>query len=104
MTSESSRRALTAICKAAEHGYTLQVFRDGSDEPLGEKQLSGWPGWPVFPPEAAHAAGSELLQLGYMIWPDTVTADSLMGWHSLPDRRAWTAAVGDFDQLLASGE
>lgn len=103
MTNELARRDLTAVCKAADRGYRLQVVCDGSDEPLAEKELPDWPDWPVFPPEAAHAAGSELLLLGYMIRPDTVTADSLIGWHSLPDQRAWVAAVGSFDQLRASG-
>ncbi|MFE6904094.1 hypothetical protein ACFVFJ_46110 [Streptomyces sp. NPDC057717] len=90
MTTDELRRDLTAICKAADSGYLLQVVREGSGEPLAEKDLSHWPDWPTFPFDAAHAAGCELVMLGYMIWPDTVTS-GLIGWHPLPGQKAWSA-------------
>ncbi|MFG3252564.1 hypothetical protein [Streptomyces sp. NPDC048172] len=101
MTTEG--RDLTAVCQAAESGYVLRVMREGSSEPLAEKDLSHWPDWPVFPPDAAAAAGCELVMLGYMIWPDTVTPDSLIGWHRVPGERAWTAHVASPSQLRAAG-
>ncbi|MFD5342233.1 hypothetical protein ACFWJY_00300 [Streptomyces anulatus] len=101
MTTEDFRPDLTAICKAADSGYLLQVVRDGSSEPLAETDLTHWPDWPTFPVDAAHAAGSELVMLGYLIWPDSVTADSLLGWWPVPEQRAWAAKVGTLDQLRA---
>ncbi|EPH41039.1 hypothetical protein ABT390_34080 [Streptomyces aurantiacus] len=101
MTNE--HRDLTAVCAAAHSGYVLRVIRDGSLQPLAEKELPGWPDWPAFPAEAAAAAGCELVLLGYMIWPDTVTPDSLIGWHPVPDARAWSAQVATFADLLAHG-
>ncbi|MGW6981931.1 hypothetical protein ACWGE1_21230 [Streptomyces sp. NPDC054932] len=103
MTTDDFRRDLTAICKAADSGYLLQVVREGSGEPLAEKDLSHWPDWPTFPADAAHAAGCELVMLGYMIWPDTATSDSLIGWRPLQGQQAWSAKVGTFDQLQAAG-
>ncbi|MDQ1013121.1 hypothetical protein QFZ82_007606 [Streptomyces sp. V4I23] len=103
MTTENCRRDLTAICKAADSGYLLQVVRDGSCEPLAEKDLAHWPDWPTFPADAAHAAGCELVMLGYMIWPDSITPDSLLGWCPVPGQRAWSAKVGTFAQLHAAG-
>ncbi len=41
--------------------------------------------------------------LGYMIWPDTVTPDSLIGWRRVPDERAWSAKVATFAELQAHG-
>ncbi|CAD5911510.1 protein of unknown function [Streptomyces sp. KY75] len=76
MTTESGTRDLTAICAAADSGYILHVVRAGHSEPLAEKDLSHWPDWPTFPFDAAHAAGAELIMLGYMIWPDSITSDS----------------------------
>ncbi len=67
--------------------------------PLAEKDLSHRPDWPTFPADAAHAAGCELVMLGYMIWPDTATSDSLIGRRPLQGRQAWSAKVGTFDQL-----
>ncbi|MEV7642967.1 hypothetical protein AB0O32_23820 [Streptomyces rubiginosohelvolus] len=58
-------------------------MREGSSELLAEKDLTHWPDWPAFPVDAAHAAGSELVMLGYMIWPDSITPDSLLGGGSL---------------------
>ncbi|WP_331735681.1 hypothetical protein OG333_37255 (plasmid) [Streptomyces anulatus] len=101
MTTENFQPDLTAICKAADSGYLLHVVRDGSSEPLAEKDLTHWPDWPTFPVDAAHAAGSELVMLGYLIWPDSVTADSLLGWWPMPEQRAWAAKVGTLDQLRA---
>ncbi|MFD7626650.1 hypothetical protein ACFV7Q_11555 [Streptomyces sp. NPDC059851] len=103
MTTENLHRDLTALCKATDSGYLLQVVREGSSEPLAEKDLSHWPDWPAFPADAAHAAGCELVVLGYMIWPDTLTPDSLLGWHPLPDQQGWSAQVGSFAQLQAAG-
>ncbi|MEU4266085.1 hypothetical protein ACYCCF_30380 [Streptomyces argenteolus] len=103
MTAENDKQALTAICKAANSGYLLQVIADGSFDPVVEKDLSHWPDWPTFPAEAAHAAGCELVLLGYMVRPETVTADSLMGWHAVPDQRAWSAKVGSFAEMRAAG-
>ena len=103
MATENCRRDLTAICKAADSGYLLQVVRDDGFEPLAEKHLSHWPDWPTFPVDAAHAAGCELVMLGYMIWPDTVTPDSLIGWRAVPDQQAWSAKVGTFAQVQAAG-
>ncbi|KIZ15673.1 hypothetical protein [Streptomyces natalensis] len=102
MTTET-RRDLTAVCKAAQSGYVLQVVRDGSSQPLAEKELHNWPDWPEFPPAAAAAAGSEIVMLGYMIWPDTVTPDSLIGWRCVPNERAWSAKVATFAELQAHG-
>ncbi|MFI9781421.1 hypothetical protein ACIHCV_43650 [Streptomyces sp. NPDC051956] len=102
MTTDEVRRDLTAICKAADSGYLLQVVREGSCEPLAEKDLSHWPDWPTFRADAARAAGCELVMRGYMIWPDTVTSDSLMGSRPLPGRQAWSAKVGTFAQLQAA--
>ncbi|WP_438319589.1 hypothetical protein ACSHWO_36480 (plasmid) [Streptomyces sp. HUAS TT3] len=79
------------------------IAGQGSGEPLAEKDLPHWPDWPVFPADAAHAAGCELVMLGYMIWPDTLTPDTLMGRRPLPDQKAWSAQVGDFAQLQAAG-
>ncbi|MYR60158.1 hypothetical protein GTY54_29305 [Streptomyces sp. SID625] len=103
MTTENACPDLTAICKAADSGYLLQVVRDGSSEPVAEKDLSHWPDWPAFTFEAAHAAGCELIMLGYMLWPDTVTPDSLIGWRAVPDQQAWSAQVGTLAQLQAAG-
>ncbi|WP_037864300.1 hypothetical protein [Streptomyces sp. NRRL S-340] len=103
MTTENACRDLTALCKAADSGYLLQVVGDGSSAPLAEKALSHWPDWPAFPIEAAHAAGCELIMLGYMLWPDTVTPDSLIGWRAVPDQQAWSAKVGTLAQLQAAG-
>ncbi|MFD8609560.1 hypothetical protein [Streptomyces sp. NPDC059631] len=103
MTTENARRDLTAVCKAAGSGYLLQVVRDSSSEPLAETDLSHWPDWPAFPIEAAHAAGSELIMLGYMLWPDAVTPDSLIGWRAVPGQQAWSAKVGTLAQLQAAG-
>ena len=103
MRTENCRRDLTAVCVAADSGYVLQVIRDGSCESLAEKDLSHWPDWPTFPLEAAHAAGCELVMLGYMIWPDSITPDSLIGWRAVPDQQAWSAEVGTFAQLQADG-
>ncbi|WP_328929741.1 hypothetical protein OG429_37635 [Streptomyces sp. NBC_00190] len=103
MTTENCRRDLTAVCKSADSGYLLQVVREGSCEPLAEKDLSHWPDWPIFPFDAAHAAGCELVLLGYMIWPDSVTPDSLIGWRPVPGQQAWSATVGTFAQLQDAG-
>ncbi|MEV1042378.1 hypothetical protein AB0J01_38065 [Streptomyces sp. NPDC050204] len=97
------RRALTAVCVAAPSGYVLRVIGDGDCQPLAEKELPDWPDWPEFPPAAAHAAGCELVMLGYMIWPDTVTSDSLIGWRRVPDKQAWSATIGSFQDLQAHG-
>ncbi|WP_331757013.1 hypothetical protein OG582_39555 (plasmid) [Streptomyces anulatus] len=51
--------------------------------------------------DAAHTAGCELVMLGYLIWPDSVTAESLLGWWPVPGQRAWSAKVGTLDQLQA---
>lgn len=75
---------VTANCTAADSGYILRLVRDGSSEPLAEKDLTHWPDWPAFSFEAAHAAGCELVMLGCMIWPDSITPDSLLGWQPVP--------------------
>lgn len=103
MTTESARRDLTATCTAADSGYILRVVREGSSELLAEKDLTHWPDWPAFPVDAAHAAGSELVMLGHMIWPDSITPDSLLGWQPVPDGRGWSARVGTFEQLRGAG-
>nr|WP_024127900.1 hypothetical protein [Streptomyces sp. 14R-10]AHF46174.1 hypothetical protein pZL1.9 [Streptomyces sp. 14R-10] len=103
MTTESACGDLVATCTAADSGYMLRVVRDGSSEPLAEKDLTHWPDWPVFPVDAAHAAGSELVMLGYMIWPDSITPDSLLGWQPVTEERGWSARVGTFDQLQDAG-
>ncbi len=41
--------------------------------------------------------------LGYMIWPDSITPDSLLGWRPVPEGRGWSARVGTFDQLQEEG-
>ncbi|MFE8975868.1 hypothetical protein ACFYM7_20920 [Streptomyces cyaneofuscatus] len=103
MTTESGTRDLTAICAAADSGYILHVVRAGHSEPLAEKDLSHWPDWPTFPFDAAHAAGAELIMLGYMIWPDSITSDSLLGWRPVPEGQAWSAQVATLDQLHEAG-
>ncbi|WP_097990552.1 hypothetical protein [Streptomyces sp. f51] len=103
MTTESARRDLTATCTAADSGYILRVVREGSSELLAEEDLTHWPDWPAFPVDAAHAAGSELVMLGYMIWPGSITPDSLLGWRPVPDGRGWSARVGTFEQLRDAG-
>lgn len=103
MTTESARRDLTATCTAADSGYILRVVREGSSEFLAEEDLTHWPGWPDFPVDAAHAAGGELVMRGYMIWPDSITPDSLLGWRPVPDGRGWSARVGTFEQLRDAG-
>lgn len=103
MTTDDPRPDLTAICKAADSGYLLQVVHEDGGEPLAEKDLSHWPDWPAFPADAAHAAGCELVMLGYMIWPDSATSDTLLGWRPLRGQQAWSAKVGTFDQLQAAG-
>ncbi|MCX5309796.1 hypothetical protein [Streptomyces sp. NBC_00154] len=77
MTTENCRRDLTAICEAADSGNLLHEVRDGSFEPLAEKDLSHRPDWP--------------------------TPDSLIGWHAVPDQQAWSTKVGTFAQLQAAG-
>ncbi|MFI8875760.1 hypothetical protein [Streptomyces sp. NPDC055243] len=101
--STEDRHDLTAFCTAAQTGYVLQVIRDGDAQPVAEKELFGWPDWPEFPPAAAHAAGCELVMLGYMIWPDTVTPDSLIGWRRVPGKQAWSATIGSFQELQKHG-
>ncbi|MGC5533687.1 hypothetical protein [Streptomyces sp. SR-10] len=39
--------------------------------------------------------------LGYLIWPDSLTAESLLGWWPVPGQRVWSAKVGTVDQLQA---
>ncbi|MCC3655816.1 hypothetical protein LIX60_31025 [Streptomyces sp. S07_1.15] len=102
MTTEK-RHDLTAVCRAAQKGWVLQVVQQGSAQPVAERELHQWPDWPEFPPDAAAAAGCELVMLGYMIRPDTVTPDSLIGWHRVPNERAWSATVATFADLQAHG-
>ncbi|MFG3260582.1 hypothetical protein [Streptomyces sp. NPDC048172] len=101
---DPTRRDLTAVCRAAEDGgYVLQVMRDGSDLPLVERDLSYWPDWPAFPPEAGYEAGCQLVLCGIVIWPDTMTPDSVYGWRPVPGQRAWSAQVAGHGQLEAAG-
>ncbi|MEW1613107.1 MULTISPECIES: hypothetical protein [unclassified Streptomyces] len=41
--------------------------------------------------------------LGYMIWPDSIAPDSLLGWQPVLEGRGWSARVGTFDQLQDAG-
>ncbi|MBC9715773.1 hypothetical protein H9Y04_24840 [Streptomyces sp. TRM66268-LWL] len=106
MTDDQDRRDLIAVCSAAATGYVLQVRRADEEGVLAEKDLSHWPDYPAFPFDAAHAAGRELIRLGYMIWPDTVlpaVAGAVVGWRHDVDQRAWVAQVGSVEQLRAAG-
>ncbi|MFF1839466.1 hypothetical protein ACFVXE_35645 [Streptomyces sp. NPDC058231] len=58
---------------------------------------------PDLPPAAAAAARSRLVMLGYIVWPGTVSPDSLIGWHRVPDERAWSATAATFADLPARG-
>lgn len=64
---------------------------------VAQKDLSHWPDWPTFPVDAAHAAGCELVMLGYVIWPDTVAPDSLFGDGPVPQTPPWSTSEAAAD-------